>query len=72
MAKDKDPSTSEPRTLLTHPELRSSQSFPLYQAIGDKPKSPIERGLSIFADVRSGEGPGALLLALNVFLLLAA
>jgi AAA family ATP:ADP antiporter len=36
------------------------------------PKSALERLLSVFADVRAGEGPGALLLAVNVFLLLAA
>lgn len=36
------------------------------------PKSALERMLSVVADVRAGEGPGALLLAVNVFLLLAA
>jgi AAA family ATP:ADP antiporter len=63
--------TSEPRTLLTHPELKSHQSLPVFKTFGEPPKSPLERLLSIFADVRSGEGLGALLLALNIFLLLA-
>lgn len=62
----------EPRTLRTHPELRSQQSFPRFKALGEKPKSPLENLLSVFADVRAGEGATALLLTLNVFLLLAA
>src|SRR5918995_6419233 len=33
---------------------------------------PFDRALRLFADVHAGEGPIALLLALNVFLLLAA
>ena len=63
--------TSEPRTLVTHPELKSHQSLPVFKTLGEPPKSALERLLSIFADVRAGEGVGALLLALNVFLLLA-
>ena len=35
-------------------------------------KSPLEAFLGIFTDVRAGEGPTALLLTLNVFLLLTA
>ena len=50
--------TSEPRTLLTHPELRSHQSLPVFKTLGEPPKSRLERLLSIFADVRSGEGVG--------------
>lgn len=71
---DSDPksSASEPRTLHTHPELKSRQSFPFFQTLGDGPKGPLERFLSLFADVRAGEGAGALLLAFNVFLLLGA
>lgn len=72
MPNDHDRSHSEPRTLATHPELHSRQSVPFFDSAGLPPKSPLERMLSVFADVRSGEGPGALLLALNVFLLLAA
>jgi len=64
--------TSEPRTLVTHPELKSHQSLPVFKTLGEPPKSALERLLSIFADVRAGEGLGALLLGLNVFLLLAA
>lgn len=65
------PSTSEPRTLITHPELKSQQSFPFFKTIGEAPKNVLERVLSIFADVRAGEGIGVLLLTVNVFLLLA-
>ena len=63
--------TSEPRTLVTHPELQSHQSLPVFKTLGEPPKSALERLLSVFADVRAGEGVGALLLALNIFLLLA-
>lgn len=63
---------SEPRTLLTHPELVSHQSFPSFRTIGEAKKSGLERALSLFADVRSGEGVGVLLLTVNVFFLLAA
>jgi AAA family ATP:ADP antiporter len=62
---------SEPRTLVSHPELASQKSFPSFRTIGEAPKSRLERALSVFADVRAGEGAGAVLLALNVFLLLA-
>lgn len=65
------PSTSDPRTLLTHPELQSHRSFPTFQSVGDGPRNRLERLLSLFADVRAGEGFGALLLATNVFGLLA-
>lgn len=37
-----------------------------------RPKGPLERVLSLFADVRGGEGRGVVLLACNIFLLLAA
>jgi AAA family ATP:ADP antiporter len=63
---------SEPRTLVTHPELRSHQSLPFFKTLGERPKSWLEQMLSVFADVRAGEGVGTLLLALNIFLLLAA
>ena len=63
--------TSEPRTLVTHPELRSHHSLPYFKTLGEAPKSRLEKLLSVFADVRAGEGVGALLMALNVFLLLA-
>jgi AAA family ATP:ADP antiporter len=36
------------------------------------PKSPLDRFLGLFAEVRAGEGPTAVLLTLNVILLLAA
>lgn len=62
---------NEPRTLLSHPELRSQHSFPLFRTVGERPKNALERALSLFADVRAGEGVGVVLLALTVFLLLA-
>jgi AAA family ATP:ADP antiporter len=65
------PVASEPRTLATHPELRSQQTIPVFKTLGERPKSALERLLSLFADVRAGEGVSALLLALNIFLLLA-
>ncbi len=61
---------SEPRTLVTHPELRSHHSIPAFRVLGEAPKSALERVLSVFADVRAGEGISTLLLALNIFLLL--
>src|SRR5262245_8922276 len=69
MAAPADTGTAS-RTLVTHPELQSRQSFPVFTTIGEAPKSALERFLSIFADVRAGEGIGVLVLALNVFLLL--
>jgi ATP:ADP antiporter, AAA family len=70
MMPPRDPSA--PRTLLTHPELKSHQSFPAFSTVGEAPKSNLERALSVFADVRSGEGLGVVLLTANVFFLLAA
>lgn len=60
----------DPRTLRTHPELHSQVSFPLFQTLGEKPKGPLEKFLSIFADVRAGEGITAVLLIVNFFVLL--
>ncbi len=62
----------EPRTLRTHPEALSQRSFPVFRTLGEKPKSRIEKLLSVFADVRAGEGASALLLTANIFLLLSA
>lgn len=52
--------------------LESHQSLPAVPAFDTHRKSPLDKMLSLFADVRAGEGIGALLLASNVFLLLAA
>jgi AAA family ATP:ADP antiporter len=41
------------------------------EALGERPKTPLDRLLGLAADVRTGEGAGALMLAANVFLLLA-
>jgi AAA family ATP:ADP antiporter len=61
---------NDPRTLVSHPELHSHHSFPLFSTVGERPKSLLERTLSLFADVRAGEGVGAVLMAVTVFLLL--
>src|SRR3954465_767262 len=53
-------------------ELRATQSSPSFDAVTKEPRSRLEKVLSYFADVRSGEGLSALLLLLNVFLLLFA
>jgi AAA family ATP:ADP antiporter len=63
-------SLSEPRTLVSHPELLSRHSFPVFRTVGEAQKNALERALSVFADVRAGEGVGVILLTLNVFLLL--
>jgi len=63
---------NEPRTLVSHPELRSHHSFPHFRTVGEGPKSALERVLSYFADVRAGEGASVVLLAVTVFLLLAS
>ncbi|HEU0122185.1 MAG TPA: Npt1/Npt2 family nucleotide transporter [Bryobacteraceae bacterium] len=54
------------------PELRSQVSFPSFVVEGEAPRGPLEKFLSLFADVRAGEGVGALLLTANVLLLLSA
>ena len=64
--------TSEVRTLATHPELRSQQSIPFFKTAGERPKNALERLLSLFADVRAGEGVNVVLMTVTVFLLLAA
>lgn len=61
---------SEPKTLLRYPEPKSQLSFPVFKTEGEPPKNAVEKFLSLFADVRAGEGISALLMALNVFLLL--
>jgi AAA family ATP:ADP antiporter len=63
---------NDPRTLVSHPELRAAQSCPHFKTDGESPKSALERALSFFADVRSGEGASVLLLTCTVFLLLAS
>src|SRR5262245_56567370 len=69
------PHTSSPRTrtrtLATHPEQQSHVSLPIFKVLGERPKNVVERALSVFADVRAGEGATTLLVTVNVFLLLA-
>jgi ATP:ADP antiporter, AAA family len=52
--------------------LESHKSFPVFVVLDGKKKSPLDRCLSVLADVRAGEGAGALLLATNAFVLMAA
>lgn len=54
------------------PELRTQTMFPSFTVEGEIKRGPLERVLSIFADVRSGEGASALVMTLNVLLLLSA
>ena len=54
------------------PEHPSYASFPVFRALDPRRPSRLDRFLSIFADVRGGEGAGALLLFSNIFLLLSA
>ncbi len=62
--------SSRPETV-TRPETPSHHSFPIFKVLGAPPKNALERALSIFADVRAGEGAATILLTVNVFLLLA-
>jgi ATP:ADP antiporter, AAA family len=52
--------------------LESHKSFPVFVVLDGKKKDRLDRCLSVFADVRAGEGAGALLLAANAFVLMAA
>ena len=63
--------SSAPRTLATHPEPQAQSSLFFFQLPGQRQKNLLERALSVFADVRAGEGVSTLLMALNIFLLLA-
>src|SRR6188472_4289341 len=62
--------SSSPGTV-RRPESLSHHSFPVFRVISEQPKNAVERALSIFADVRAGEGAATILLTVNVFLLLA-
>jgi len=55
-----------------HSETLSHQSFPVFRSLEARPKNRIERLLSLFADVRPGEGITALMMTANIFLLLGA
>jgi AAA family ATP:ADP antiporter len=60
----------DPRTLRTNPEHQSQVSFPAFAALGEKPRGPLEKFLSIFADVRAGEGVTVLMMALTAIVIL--
>ena len=51
-----------------------SSAYPMIASAptASRPRGPLERFLRLFTDVRDGEGPQLLLLALNVFLILTA
>jgi AAA family ATP:ADP antiporter len=53
------------------PETLSHHSFPVFRVVGEPRKNILERALSVFADVRAGEGIVTVLLTVNVFLVLA-
>ena len=69
MGRNMKAATSEARTLVSHPELKSHKSFPSFRTGGEPPRGPLERFLSFFADVRAGEGTGALLMMVAYVLL---
>jgi hypothetical protein len=58
------------KSLRIHSEALSHQSFPVFRAVDKRAKNRLERLLSVFADVRAGEGVTALLMTANIFLLL--
>ena len=60
------------RTLGAHRETPSHQSFPAFRVFGERKKNLLERALSIFADVRAGEGVTTVLMTLNVFIFLVS
>ena len=62
----------ESSELGAHPEELSHQSYLVFQSPAGKPKSRLERSLSVFADVRAGEGITAAMMTANIFLLLGA
>jgi len=49
-------------------EQQSTQSFPVFRAIGAARRGNLDRLLAVFADVRAGEGLTVLLLAFTAFL----
>lgn len=53
-------------------EHESIQSFPVFRALQEPQKNWLEKFLSIFADVRAGEGRVAVVLTVNLALLLAS
>jgi len=53
-------------------EHKSVQSFPVFRVLGEPRKTWLEKFLSIFADVRAGEGLVVVVLTVNLALLLAS
>ena len=69
--KDNRPRTERPE-YQSRAELHASRSLPRFKSVTKEEPGTLEKLLSYFADVRSGEGWSALLLTINVFLLLFA
>jgi AAA family ATP:ADP antiporter len=53
-------------------ESQSTKSWPVFRTLGEPSKNWLEKGLSIFADVRAGEGTVVVLLALNLAIVLGS
>jgi len=58
--------------LQNHSEHHSYASFPVFRSLDLNRKSPLDKFLGLFADVRGGEGVGVLLLFANILTLLAS
>jgi AAA family ATP:ADP antiporter len=51
--------------------MPSHHALPVFSVPGERHKNALERVLSVFADVRAGQGVSTILMTINVFLLLA-
>src|SRR4029079_6612366 len=64
--------TERNNTVTHHTEHPSVQSFPVFRTAQGPQKNWLERVLSVFADVRAGEGRVVIALTTNLALLLAS
>ena len=69
--KNTDPPPGRPE-FQSRAEMHTTRTLPRFEVIDAARRGPLEKFLSYFADVRAGEGLGALLLTVTVFLLLFA
>lgn len=60
------------QTATQRSEQVSHQSFPVFRTLGQPRKNWLERFLSVFADVRAGEGTVVVLLTLNLAIVLGS
>jgi len=58
--------------MVNQSEHSSYASFPVFKALDPNRKTPLDKFLGLFADVRGGEGAGVLLLFTNIFIVLTA